>query len=114
MLQYDSIIWVERILILTKSRGKVLHGKLTDTQFIKKIHYFFMVSIWDRLCGLVVRVPGYRSRAPGFKSWVGLEWGPLRLVSATEELLGRKSSGSSLEIREYGSGDQLCWPHDTL
>jgi hypothetical protein len=27
-------------------------------------------SSWvDRLCGLVVRVPGYRSRGPGFDSW---------------------------------------------
>jgi hypothetical protein len=29
---------------------------------------------------------------------VGLERGPLSLVSTTEELLGRKSSGSGLEI----------------
>jgi hypothetical protein len=33
---------------------------------------------------------------------VGLERGPHSLVSTTEELLGRKSSGSSLEIRHYG------------
>jgi hypothetical protein len=33
---------------------------------------------------------------------VGLERGPLSLVSATEELLGRKSSGSGLESQEYG------------
>jgi hypothetical protein len=33
---------------------------------------------------------------------VGLERGPLSLVSTTEELLGSNSSGSSLEIREYG------------
>jgi hypothetical protein len=32
---------------------------------------------------------------------VGLERGPLSLVSATEELLGRKSSGFGLENREY-------------
>jgi hypothetical protein len=37
---------------------------------------------------------------------VGLERGPLSLVSTTEELLERKSSGSSgLENREYGSRD---------
>jgi hypothetical protein len=36
---------------------------------------------------------------------VGLEWGPLRLVSATEELLGRKSRGSGVENREYSSRD---------
>jgi hypothetical protein len=33
---------------------------------------------------------------------VDLELGPLSLVNTTEELLGRKSSGSGLETREYG------------
>jgi hypothetical protein len=41
---------------------------------------------------------------------VGLERGPLSLVSTIEELLGRESSGSGLEIREYGRGDLLRWP----
>jgi hypothetical protein len=36
---------------------------------------------------------------------VGLEWGSLSLVSTTEELLGKKSSGSGVEIREYGRRD---------
>jgi hypothetical protein len=56
----------------------------------------------DRLCGLVVRVLGYRSRGPGSipgttrfsgeikKTVVGLERGPLSLVSTTEEVLDRK------------------------
>jgi hypothetical protein len=50
----------------------------------------------DRLCGLVVRVPSYKSGGPGSipgttrKKVVGLEWGPLSLVSTTEELLHRK------------------------
>jgi hypothetical protein len=49
----------------------------------------------------VVRVQFYRpysSRGPGSI----LERGPLSLVSAIEELLGRKSIGSGLENREYG------------
>jgi hypothetical protein len=33
---------------------------------------------------------------------VGLERGPLNLVSTTEELLERKSSGSDAEKRDYG------------
>jgi hypothetical protein len=45
---------------------------------------------------------------------VGLEWGPLSLVSTTEELLGRKSSGYGLEIREYCRRDPPRWPRDTL
>jgi hypothetical protein len=36
---------------------------------------------------------------------VDLERGPLSLVSATEELLGRNSSGYGLESREYGRRD---------
>jgi hypothetical protein len=50
----------------------------------------------DRLCGLVVRVLGYRSGGPGSipgttrKKVVGLERGLLNLVSTTEELLDRK------------------------
>jgi hypothetical protein len=35
---------------------------------------------------------------------VVLEQCPLSLVSTIEELLGRKSSGSGLENREYGRG----------
>ena len=49
----------------------------------------------DRLCGLVVRVSGYRYRGPGFDPRryqifllvVGLERGPLSLVGSIEELL---------------------------
>jgi hypothetical protein len=36
---------------------------------------------------------------------VGLEQGPLSLVSTNEELLERKSSGSGLKNREYDRGD---------
>jgi hypothetical protein len=45
---------------------------------------------------------------------VGLERGPLSLVSTTEELLGRNSSGSGVENREYGRRDSPRWPRDTL
>jgi hypothetical protein len=45
---------------------------------------------------------------------VSLERGPLSLVSTTEELLGRKSSDSGLEIREYGRRDPPRWPRGTL
>jgi hypothetical protein len=87
------------------------------TEFI-----YVMQKKVDLLCGLVVRVPGYRSRGPGSDSryyqifWVvvSLEQGPLILVSTTGELPGRKSSGSSLENQEYICRDPLCWPSDTL
>jgi hypothetical protein len=44
---------------------------------------------------------------------MGLERGPLSLVSTTEELLGRNSRGSGLEIREYGCWDPSRWQRDT-
>jgi hypothetical protein len=36
---------------------------------------------------------------------VDMERGPLSLVSANEELLERKSSGSGIENRKYGRRD---------
>jgi hypothetical protein len=55
-----------------------------------------VIFVTGRLCGLVVRVLGYRSGGPGsipgntrIKKAVGLERGPLSLVSTTEELLDR-------------------------
>jgi hypothetical protein len=48
------------------------------------------------------------------KTVVGLERGPLSLVSTTEELLGRKSRGSCLENREHGRRDPSRWPRDIL
>jgi hypothetical protein len=32
-------------------------------------HRVFYMNISDHLYGLVARVPGYRSREPGFSSW---------------------------------------------
>jgi hypothetical protein len=56
----------------------------------------------DRLCGLVVRVPGCKPRGPRFDSRnyqifcvaVGLERDPLSLVRINEEQLERKVAGS--------------------
>jgi hypothetical protein len=86
----------------------------------KSMGIFYNVSLLtDRLCGLVVRVPAYRSRGLGFdfRSYqifldvVGLEQGPLRVVSTIEGLLGRNSSGFGLE---NGRGDPLRCPRYTL
>jgi hypothetical protein len=63
----------------------------------------------DHLCGLVVRVSGYRYRGPGFDFrryqifWVvvGLERGPLSLVRSIEELLEWKEvAAPGLENRD--------------
>jgi hypothetical protein len=81
-----------------------------------------MLWMSDLLCGLVVRVLGYRSVGPGFDFrryqifWevVGLERGPLSLVRITEELLEWKISGFGLENRINGWGVPFRWPRDTL
>jgi hypothetical protein len=72
--------------------------------------------ISNRLCGLVVRVPGYRFRGSDQIVWevVGLERGPLSLVNTTEELLGRKCRGPGLENREYGRRNPLRWPRGSI
>jgi hypothetical protein len=49
-----------------------------------------------------------------FREVVGMERGPLSLVNTIEELLGRNSSGSGLDIRECGRRDPLRSPRDTL
>jgi hypothetical protein len=61
------------------------------------VYFIKVIGRTDRLCGLVVRVPGYRSGGPGSipgttrkKKVLGLERGPLSLVSTTDELLDRK------------------------
>jgi hypothetical protein len=83
--------------------------KVSDHQEFKKIkplisRFCFVLAKRDRHGGLVVRVLDYRSGCPGSipsttrfsgkkkkgKQVVGLERGPLSLMSTTEELLGRK------------------------
>jgi hypothetical protein len=79
------------------------------------------LRIWDLLwssgqfLATDPEVPGSISGTTRF-FWelVGLERGPLSLVSTIEELLDRNSSGSGLENLEDSCGDLLRWPHDTL
>jgi hypothetical protein len=56
----------------------------------------------DRLCGLVVRVPGYRSRAP------------CSIPSGTRFSEKQWDWGSCLENREYCRRDPLRWPRGIL
>jgi hypothetical protein len=75
----------------------VMESSVSTMEVLFKIYAYCHVSHFiDRLCSLVVRVLGYRSGGPGSipgttkKKVVGLERGPLSLVSTTEELLDRK------------------------
>jgi hypothetical protein len=64
------------------------------------LNFIANYSNFDRFCGLVIRVLGYRTGGPGSipgntrKKVVGLERDPLSLVSTTEELLDRKVEAS--------------------
>jgi hypothetical protein len=108
------------ILLIPYSYGVEIRNQISEQKInkpfllwrIRKITNFSNGwAILDRLYGLVVRVPGYRSRDPGFHSrlfqilWelVGLERGSRRLVRIIEELLEWKSSGS-------GSRKPRLWP----
>jgi hypothetical protein len=88
------------------------YSSLADTG-----HDFF---IWCKeLSRLHLWSNGYRSGFDSrchqiFSEVVGLERGQLSLVSTIEELLGRKSRGSGLEIREYVRRNTSRWPRATL
>jgi hypothetical protein len=95
------------------------------SSFSLSMYPFFSLSVYQSVSlpvipqvsdkGLQIQRPGFYSRCYQiFWKVVCLERGPLSLVSTTEELLGRKSSGSGLESREYGRRDPSHWPRSTL
>jgi hypothetical protein len=64
---------------------------------------------------LQIQRSGFDSRSYQiFWELVGLERGPLSLVSTIEELLGRKNCGSGLENRDYGRRDPSSFLRGTL
>jgi hypothetical protein len=100
---------VYRIFSATKTKKKT---KLNSVALVRKR----TIPI-EQLCGLVVRVTGYRSRGPGFYYrhyqifWevVGLEQGPLSLV----RLLQWKSSGSGPRKPRLTAVGIHCADHTT-
>jgi hypothetical protein len=77
---------------------------------------WLIFCVWPPLCtshqGFWLEI-----QMSGFDSWrYQIFWevvDPLSLVSTTEELLVRKSSGSGLENRDYGRRDPLHWLRNT-
>jgi hypothetical protein len=64
---------------------------------------------------LQIQMSGLNSRRYQiFWEVVGLGRGPLSLVSTIEKLLGKNSSASGLESREYGRRDPSRWPRGSL
>jgi hypothetical protein len=61
---------------------------MKSTQYMFYYNFKHAVLTYDRPCGLVIRVPGYTSRDPGFDFWryqtflrsIGSKKGPLSLV----------------------------------
>jgi hypothetical protein len=76
------------------------------------ITHLTQLCVWKDL----FRCTGFDSRHYQiFWEVVGLELGPLSLVSTIEQLLGRRSSSSfGLENLEYGLRDPLCRPRIML
>jgi hypothetical protein len=99
------------------SASRIQSRRITDTLTVSAERMRKEVAL---VCGLVVKVSGYRSRDPGFGSrrykifWevVGLKRVPLSLVNITEEILEWKNSGT--ESRQSRLTDPLSWPRDTL
>jgi hypothetical protein len=85
----EKTLWSVTASELYRRSDRRLSGKLVPTFADRECHV-------GRLCGLVVRVLGYKSGEPGSipgttrKKVMGLEQGPLSLVSTTDELLDRK------------------------
>jgi hypothetical protein len=79
--------------------------------------YIFLLPLWSSGVVILATDPEARFRIPALPiSWevMGMEQGPLSLVSTAEELLEREGSGSGLENLKYGRRDPSRWPHDTL
>jgi hypothetical protein len=89
---------------------KSLYCIRTNCNILIKHSFFGRVVGW----GTALQVQKSRVRFPALPEAMGLERSPLSLVSTNDELLGRKSSGSDLEIREYGRREPSRWPRGTL
>jgi hypothetical protein len=63
----SSILWV--ITPFSPLKDKIISEKQADSPLLVIIIIIIIIIIrsitFDRLCGLVLRVPGYRSRGPG-------------------------------------------------
>jgi hypothetical protein len=99
---------------------KVTRDRLQDRSTDRKIILKWILSrppLWSsgQSSRLQIQRSGFDSR-PYHIFWevVGLERGPLSLVSTTEQLLETNGSGSGLENRDYGRRDSSRWPPGIL
>jgi hypothetical protein len=110
-----------RLLLMTFSHQLIrisegVHNCSAWTRF-KILTAVIRPSLWPsgQSSWLQIQRSGFDSqRNQIFWEVVGLERGPLSLVSTIEELHERKSGGSGLEIREYGRRDPSRWRRGTI
>jgi hypothetical protein len=89
---------------------KLLNALLYTTRNIKKQCMISVVQ-WSEFLATDPEVRArFLRRYQIFWEVAGLELSPISLVSTIEELLGRKSSGSGLENREYGHSGSAALP----
>jgi hypothetical protein len=101
-------MWLKDIINLAMSGRVISHVN---------IELVWRLALWSsgQSSWLQIQRSGFYSRHYQIlRNVVDLEQGPLRLVNAIEELFGRKSSSSGLEIREYSHRDPLRCPRGTL
>jgi hypothetical protein len=113
-----SIIYTLYIYIYIYISGEQGAGMLTANCSLRSVFLIFhRPPLWSsgQSSWLQIQTSGFDSRRYQiFWDVVGLERGPLNFVSTNEELLGRKDSGSGLENREYGCGNQSRWIRGNL
>jgi hypothetical protein len=117
------IVYFTNFLIMKGIKGGLWHylAVCIFVCFSPAVLEYIYIYLY-RLCCLVVRVLGYRSRGPGsipgstrfFLEVVSLELGQLSLVSAIEKLPERNSSDSGIENQEHGRRDPSRWPRGNL
>jgi hypothetical protein len=115
------------IIRLTLRSNQTIYYNITKNRHTDVVIPSECVPLWNCKSRLKERPPLW---SRGQSSWLqilrsgfgyqicwkvlGLERDPLSLVSTTEKLLGRNSSGSGLEKREYDCGDPPRWLSGTL
>jgi hypothetical protein len=94
-------------------------SNLTEKFHVYCTTYFLLsfiscAHLVDCICGLVVRVPGYRSRRTGFDSWeaLDLEKDPLSDVRITDVLFERKVAAPVYKTEINGRRVPLYWPSE--
>jgi hypothetical protein len=89
-----------------------------DTYFLFLVRVSkWMTALWSSGQSSCLQIQRSRVWFPALQNFLrssGSGTGFTQPHEYNEELLGRNSSGTGLENREYGRGDPLHWPRDTF